>query len=323
MKNKLMLLVSMLLPLVSSCGDNPTIELTPVPTDNPTVEPTEEPTTEPTQDLFYNYNEASHVPELFSFTNGEPISPYGINSFLNGTIQTNLIYELTKFSDDFFTCIYIHNDDLKFIEDYENQWPPKPLPSGYNSINWLPFFSGIDCGFLNYLIFSDSSPYFVVNHEFSKPKWYEIPLNDEIPKIIGDYSLVLISRKCYYNIYDMNKNNVGQMAVFVEQSNHELYSDSVQFNNQLNLPEYYIENKNKEFEMPVNLINYGQSSYYQYVINGYDMVKIDGNDYICFIPRTLKDEELISLLIEKYEYIKEENGYLFKLFDIALFIGQK
>ena len=42
MKNKLILLISMLLPLVSSCGEMPTIEPTPEPTIEPTIEPTQE-----------------------------------------------------------------------------------------------------------------------------------------------------------------------------------------------------------------------------------------------------------------------------------------
>ena len=59
MKNKLTLLVSMLLPLVSSCGDNPTI--------GPTIEPTIEPTVEPTQEIVYNYNEAEFTLDQLEF----------------------------------------------------------------------------------------------------------------------------------------------------------------------------------------------------------------------------------------------------------------
>ena len=50
MKNKIVLLVSMLLPLVSGCGEKPTLE--------PTVDPTVEPTTE----IVYNYKESGRFP---------------------------------------------------------------------------------------------------------------------------------------------------------------------------------------------------------------------------------------------------------------------
>ena len=67
MKNKIVLLVSMLLPLISGCGEKPTIE--------PTVDPTVEPTTE----IVYNYKESEYSEELCSasiFSKGE-ILPQG------------------------------------------------------------------------------------------------------------------------------------------------------------------------------------------------------------------------------------------------------
>ena len=60
MKNKLILLVSMLLPLISGCGsqvsEEPTAEPTLEPTTIPTVEPTQDPTIEPTNYLETEYN---------------------------------------------------------------------------------------------------------------------------------------------------------------------------------------------------------------------------------------------------------------------------
>ena len=65
MKNKLLLLVSILLPLISSCNIKPTVEPTIEPTIEPTVEPTVEPTLEPTvepsEEIYYLDGLASNL----------------------------------------------------------------------------------------------------------------------------------------------------------------------------------------------------------------------------------------------------------------------
>lgn len=61
MKKQLLLLVSILLPLISSCNHIPTAEPTVEPTIEPTVEPTFEPTVEPSEEIYYLDGLASNL----------------------------------------------------------------------------------------------------------------------------------------------------------------------------------------------------------------------------------------------------------------------
>ena len=317
MKNKLILLVSMLLPLFSSCGDNPTIEPTPVPTDNPTVEPT----IEPTQEMVYNYNEAEFTLDRFSLSpGGEPSLPIGISMFINTPINSTLIFELNDNIDDFYTCLYVHDEDINYIKWHcSKENPNRCIPNGTNDYTYLSYFSGINFLLLNYAVFQHSWLHMnhYNEHEYNKIKWYEIPLNDDIPHKMENYTLALISKKQYYTVYDMHKNYIGQMMVYVEQSDHELYKDYWQYNKKLSLPKYYIKSFDGSYNLPFLEVMHGIDPYDQFVSRGYKMDKFDNIDYICFIPRDYKDEEILKELIESYEYIQEGYGYWFKLIDIV------
>ena len=95
MKNKLLLLVSILLPLISSCNIKPTVE--------PTIEPTIEPTVEPTPDpepftITYDSNGGMGVmqdqtvsSETFNLMENEFYKP-GFN-FIGWSLQPNGIVD--------------------------------------------------------------------------------------------------------------------------------------------------------------------------------------------------------------------------------------
>ena len=116
MKNKLILLVSMLLPLVSSCGENPTLE----PTIEPTLEPTVDPTIEPTQEIINNYNESeysetlNYVPYLPA-DDEWPTCEDDLSNLLYG--ENQVLFQHNGNYDEYYTCAYISDVDAKFISE--------------------------------------------------------------------------------------------------------------------------------------------------------------------------------------------------------------
>jgi hypothetical protein len=104
MKNKLILLVSMLLPLVSSCGEKPTVE--------------------PTSEIVYNYKESIHTDmsaTMYQYAyESEPV----INQWIGfGTLQSYSIddFSYVKVNDekfDYYTCGYMKNEIYDKLSEY-------------------------------------------------------------------------------------------------------------------------------------------------------------------------------------------------------------
>ena len=118
MKNKIILLVSMLLPLVSSCEEKPTVELTPSPTIQSTVEPTVIPTEESTPDATIEptveptLESTNYLETKYNLSFDTELSDLVLNYLLNG-IGGN--YDYFPFLP--YTVMDVYND---CIEDDEN-----------------------------------------------------------------------------------------------------------------------------------------------------------------------------------------------------------
>ena len=232
MKKQLLLLVSLLLPIISGCGSQvseeptaeptltPTVEPTTIPTVEPTDEPTSEPTVEPTPEIVYNYNES----EYSDILNYIPLIPYGdpmpecdveLGNLIYGKNQ--VLFQHNGKYDEYYTCAYINDKDAEFIKESSNK------PYGYNDFYISPRFAGINLSYINYIAF-ENSVRLSKRYTFNKLKWYEIPIEDEIPQKINGYSLILISRGKHFDYYDLDNNYLYSKPMFIEQPNHDLYN---------------------------------------------------------------------------------------------------
>ena len=239
MKNKLILLVSMLLPLVSSCGEKPaiepTIEPTQQPTVEPTIEPTVEPTVEPTPEIVYNYKESEYSEILNSLKCsknffGEPLSETSyINEDIHKKDHSIIQYSGDKCSD-YYLCAYIYHDDLELMKSYiyGNNPPIYALASSISyPVNSFNILRGVDGSFvmMNHFLNDYNVKNKYSDYVFKDIIWYEIPSNEEIPATIGEYDLSLISQLYYFDYYDLDRNFLGQKPYLMECRNHKTYLD--------------------------------------------------------------------------------------------------
>ena len=312
MNKKLVLLISLLLPLISVCGENPTTE----------------PTNKPTSEKVFNYKESDYSNVLnkkFSIDtlDGYPRCDVQIGNLVNGKNQ--VLFQYNENYDDYYTCAYISDKDAKFIsEDAKlNQ------PFGYNNLNVSPLFAGINLQHINY------SSYRYANtdqHEFSELKWYEIPLEETIPLQIDNYSLILISKGYYFDYYDLDKKFLYSKPIFIEQPLHELYNTTNKNNlsSMKNRYEYInnIINKKKNYILNLDtfLLKDRQNGYtlYQYLYwAAQEVEKIDDVEYISLLYTTYGTYDYPTIdLKEKYDYIQKDDYFYFKLSDIISFIEE-
>ena len=205
MKNKLILLVSMLLPLISGCGEKPT----PEPTVEPTVEPTPDTTIEPTPEILYNYKESkySHFFNEYEFP-GSPEFGNSVNfTELENKLEKFYILDINTVSEDYYLCGYMPIDAIEIINN-----------SGGNQ----PFgnsFAGIESLYLKYqCCYFDSAE----SKEKLSPyplKWYEIPKTEDIPTQIDNMKLIMISSVYYASYYSFIDNKLYRtIPFFVEES---------------------------------------------------------------------------------------------------------
>ena len=330
MKNKIILLVSMLLPLVSSCGENPTIEPTPVPTDNPTVEPTieptieptAEPTIEPTQEIINNYKESEYSKVLNTLrcsSNfvGEPGYEYSyIDSYIYSKSHSLIQYSGDK-NQSYYLCAYIHKDDLKFMNEYISNNKNPIIHSLMSEVSYpttdFNYLCGFDGSFLMFNHFRNDKN---VNknypdYKFKDVLWYEMSTKFSMPMSLGDYQLSLIAEEYYFDFYDLDKNYLGTKSYLLECREHRLY-------NKLNVFSQYMMN---QYEAALNIIN-NQSLYvvpfsyssnydfidslihppYSYEISGIKVENINDVDYVC-----IYDENLDRIKKNKEYEVIEKN----------------
>ena len=93
MKNKIVLLVSMLLPLISGCGENPTTE----------------PTNKPTSEKVFNYKESDYSNVLnkkysIDTLDGYPRCDVQIGNLVNGKNQ--VLFQYNENYDDYYNSTY-------------------------------------------------------------------------------------------------------------------------------------------------------------------------------------------------------------------------
>ena len=154
---------------------------------------------------------------------------------------------------------------------------------------------------------------------------YEIPIEDEIPQKINDYTLILISRGKLFDYFDLDNNYLYSKPIFIEQPNHELYNvefESEQLkkyweymkdyqvkNNLTNVEKKYIVN----FESSIFQFRYnGQSVYEHLTWAGQEIEIIDNIEYI----------SIKYSLTDRYEYFIDGEYIYYKLSDIISFIKE-
>lgn len=329
MKNKIILLVSMLLPLISGCGEKPTAEPTVEPTLEPTIEPTLEPTVEPTQEIINNYNESeysetlNYVPYLPA-DDEWPTCDVELSNLLYG--ENQVLFQHNGDYDEHYTCAYISDVDAKFISETS----VIPYDFGYNDLSISRYFAGINLAYLNYIAYKNYFRY-SKKHKFNVLKWYEIPINEEIPKNINGYSLILISRGKHFDYYDLNNNYLYSKPMFIEQPNHDLYNvtfESMDQEDNLTLmKEFQISLDEKTSINKKYIINFdfsyvqdrqnGQSLYDILLFEGQEIETIDNIEYI-----SLKYSNINKYLPDKYEYFINGEYIYYKLSDIISYIKE-
>ena len=308
MKNKLILLVSMLLPLVSGCGDKPT-----------TV-----PTNEQTSEIVFNYKESDFTEILnnIHYFLGYKELPVECDYNLAQLVTYNpIIMELSEVKN-YYTCAYIHNDDLKIIEEssscgrfLENS----PLFSGINALHFRKYETRI----------------YSKETTMQDTIWYEIPKSEEIPKTIGDYTLSMITNETVYSVYDLDGNLLKNQTVFFENYFHEIYDEIYKDKKRLGIirrihNDFFGKNEEYINNLIVRDINtiHGSELYEYSLYQGQLIELINQTKYISvYNPKLIihKNEFDLSSI---YEFVEEKTSiypykkYYFKLSDIISFIKE-
>ena len=316
MKNKIVLLVSMLLPLISGCGENPTTE----------------PTNKPTSEIVFNYKESDFA-EILNYREcrsnmyGSPLTE---GDYINHQIHSmnhSIIQFSGKKSEDYYLCAYIYHDDIEFMKSYIYDYDNPPIYGLLGSISYpeLDFneIRGVDGTFLMMNHFKRESevknkyPDYILKDII----WYEIPIDEEIPANIGDYDLSLISQIYYFNFSDLDNNLLGEKPYLVEIRNHPTYKKlnahtyklvnwNVDTINEIEKREKYI--KGVKYTPEIDFIDhlFGQFT------TKMEIVLIDGSEYILVGKETVK-----AIGPDKYELIKiNDYEYYIKVEDIVDYI---
>lgn len=316
MKNKIVLLVSMLLPLISGCGDKPT-----------TV-----PTNEQTSEIVFNYKESDFA-EILNYREcssnmfGSPLTEGDYINHQINSMNHSIIQFSGKKSEDYYLCAYIYHDDLEFMKSYVYDYENPPIFDLLGSISYpeLDFneIRGVDGTFLMMNHFKRESevknkyPDYILKDII----WYEIPIDEEIPANIGDYDLSLISQIYYFNFFDLDNNLLGEKPYLVEIRNHPTYKNlnahtyklvnwNVDTINEIEKREKYI--KGVKYTPEIDFIDhlFGQFT------TKMKIVLIDDCEYI-FVG----DETVEAIGPDKYELIKiNDYKYYIKVEDIVDYI---
>ena len=328
MKNMLILLVSMLLPLVSSCGEKPTIE----PTIEPTLEPTLEPTIEEsTSEIVYNYNESEYSQHLNAIKysgllRNDPLEDFILEQNYIYS-KTHSIFQYSHTEESFYLCVYLHKDDLEFMEDYTSN-RDNPMLSGLVGpvsypITQYNLFKGIDASYLTMNVFKHdyNVKNMYPNYAFKDALWLEIPVSEEIPTEIGEYKLSVVSELAYFNFFDLDKNFLGTKAYLMDCMRHKMFNNNQPYSDmELRLYDAVKLNFDKK-KYYLSSVNYSIEPLFvdmlvERRIQAIEIEEIDNVEYIC-----LHTGNNFENLLKKYDLIsKNEIEYYIKLEDIIDFI---
>jgi hypothetical protein len=292
MKNKLILLVSMLLPLVSSCGEKPTVE--------------------PTSEIVYNYKESIHTDmsaTMYQYAyESEPV----INQWIGfGTLQSYSIddFSYVKVNDekfDYYTCGYMKNEIYDKLSEYT-----------YSPIANREY--GIDNSLAKY------NRFLTHNEKNDNPiKWYDVKIDSTIPLEIDGYTLVIINSLVKMDVFDFSYNYVDSFIIMHEKASFKEYDIGDEDRDEQIQYENFISNYIKDsicLQMS-SLLVYDKimsaSAYYGHIYSAYGkfveerendayvtIYALNENDYIINGHNALQDIPNTNLSTErdiKYEF---------------------
>ena len=296
MKNKLILLISMLLPLVSSCGENPTIEPTVEQTIEPTVEPTIEPTEEPIPEVDYDEfithkyddilndvwfpDEAEFLPSVWEEIGLKVLEEYNVAilSFENAILKNT------------YLCGYV---DSAVVEELEttNFIAPDFMYDQFMGVNDL---------YAKYCQLLNSK-----EKENSPIIWYEFHRDMVIPEIIMDKKIIMKSHIYEVPINSLNGDYISSFDYVLEGIPNE----------RLNMLNY-----SKTGKWPSQL-SYMYYRFYSLRGNYIPTTKINGIEYV-----SVGSHNNIQLfgknIFEEVDYVQKKGVYYFNLVSLAKFIKE-
>ncbi len=300
MKNKLILLVSMLLPLISGCGEKPTLVPTLEPTIEPTLEPTVEPTVEPTEELIpevdydefitHKYDdilndvwfpdEAEFLPSVWEEIGIKVLEEYNVAilSFENAILKNT------------YLCGYV---DSAVVEELEttNFIAPDFMYDQFMGVNDL---YAKYCQLLN------------KEEKFLSPiVWYEFNENFDIPDVIDNKKIIMKSHIYEVPINSLNGDYISSFDYVLEGIPNE----------RLNMLDY---SKTGKWPSQLSYMNYRFYSLRGYYI---PTTKIDGVEYV-----SVGSHNNIQLfgknIFEEVDYVQKKGVYYFNLVSLAKFIKE-
>lgn len=303
MKKQLLLLISLLLPLISGCDEKPS----------------ETTNSESTQETFNVYKESDYSKKLnnISYLIGYVEWPFESDYYLSNLVDDDVVIMEYKEEKNYYTCAYMAEEDINKINGY--------IGTG-RFLDNAPLFSGINAYHYKRFEMND------MNDINLKPiKWYEIPKDEKIPEIIGDYTLTMITSEVVYNVYDINGKLLKEQSVFYEQFSHnryrEFYKDKKvlgvikNIHNRIVKEDYF-----KKVIVKENDCIDGDHFSKNILFNGQEIELIDGIEYVSVFDTTIRNKETEIDITNSYSYIEETideypyKKYYFKLEDILSFI---
>ena len=276
MKNKLILLVSMLLPLVSSCGEKPTAE--------PTPEPTIEPTIEPTQEIVYNYNESMHTDMSSSmYKTADSIEPLvnrwiGFSTFKSYTLDDFSYFKVSGEKFDYYTCGYMKNEIYDKLSEYT--YTP-----------WIRGEFGIDNSLAKY------ERFLTYQEKNENPiKWYDVKIDSTIPFEIDGHTLVIINSLVKMDVFDFNDNYLNSFIIMHEKASFKEYDvgdenrdEQIQYENFIS--SYIKDSICLEQRSSVSSIKIITASSYYYYIESSRGLFVDERDNVPYVKVVALSED--------------------------------
>jgi len=314
MKNKLMLLVSMLLPIISGCGEKPTVE----PTPEPTVEPTIKPTIESSENQFKqidNLNIYTNISEGFIEPMVTPfISDY--SKYFND--YDNYLIDIYLPENSNYICGYIDNSIYKQIND----------SNSYLNLDYRYNYFGINQSFAKYYASEniDKNLYPII--------YYEIEETNEISLTLNNKNLVIVGRNYVIDIYDLNNNKLYSINYFNEEASLDLYKNTkdidlkIKLNDSLNNENKYlfvdVMNKNEKEKWENHLCISPGDIYNYFKVFSNEIIEMNNEKYISLYINTFETDSNWNELLANYSYIKNDlksDYYFFKWTDICSLIN--
>jgi len=296
MKNKLILLVSILLPLVSSCGNNPTIEPTVIPSE-PSVEQTEELILEVNYDEFITHKYDDILNDVWWPDTFEPTlskwDTLGFNVFEQYDVSI-LSFEKATLKN-VWLCGYVDSRIVNELDSATGFYPPRFMYDQFMGVNDL---------YAKYCQLLNSK-----EKEKSPIIWYEFDRDVSVPETIGDKKIIMKT-----NIFEIPINNLN--GDYISSFDYVLEGSLNVLDDQL----YYPKNGNLITKM--SYMNCRSS----FIKEDYVSIKIiDGIKYVKFsyYRITLNKQLFGKNILEEVEYfIENENFYYINLSDLSNFIEE-